>query len=56
MKTGKSKSKNITILSDYPDLPPRSQWRDLALDAKILGFVVLLAGFFWSVTYFFDSS
>lgn len=52
-----SKSKRVEIIvSDYPDLPPRSKWRELALDAKILGFVLLLAGFFWTVTYFLDTS
>lgn len=56
MRTSTPKNGNTPIISDYPNLPRRSRWREMALDAKILAFVLLLAGICWTVAYFFDTS
>ena len=49
-------TRKVEFISDSPDLPKISKWRDLALDAKVLGFALLLAGLCWIVTYFFNTS
>ncbi|HEX6546189.1 MAG TPA: hypothetical protein VF023_07785 [Bryobacteraceae bacterium] len=49
-------TRKVEFISDYPELPKVSKWRDLALDAKILVFVLFLAGLCWTVTYFFNTS
>ncbi|HXE13916.1 MAG TPA: hypothetical protein VN633_17440 [Bryobacteraceae bacterium] len=48
--------RTVEFISDYPELPKVSKWRDLALDAKLLGLAVFLAGICWTVTYFFNTS
>ena len=49
-------TRTVEFISDYPELPKVSKWRDLALDAKVLGFALFLAGLCWTVTYFFNTS